>query len=298
MPLETFAASKLVQKMLSSNASQEELYNAKKYLLAAVDYDSASLALKSVANETNIKELSKKYPLYGSWMGSSDISAKELLNLNFGVPKHEYDFSKTKVGDKITVDLKELGKFEATAYEVTDNNVLFIFDDYIAERPMNEKPTNEGGYEKSDLKKWIDSYLYSLFPLELKTRIIELTIRVRSGVVNRIAVGVHTGKVSRRVFFFHCITKPAPFAFIIKISNSIASLFHKWKLFVSIWFKMAFIPRIVPANNLSNCRNGELDDTPLRTLMGFVRLSVWLRNSACNNLPPLVGGITKIWRIF
>ena len=43
MPLETFAASKLVQKMLSSNASQEELYNAKKYLLAAVDYDSASL---------------------------------------------------------------------------------------------------------------------------------------------------------------------------------------------------------------------------------------------------------------
>ena len=53
------------------------------------------------------------------------------------VPKHEYDFSKTKVGDKITVDLKELGKFEATAYEVTDNDVLFIFDDYIAERPMN-----------------------------------------------------------------------------------------------------------------------------------------------------------------
>ena len=178
MPLETFAASKLVQKMLSSNASREELCNAKKYLLAAVDYDSASLALKSVANETNIKELSKKYPLYGSWMGSSDISAKELLNLNFGVPKHEYDFSKTKVGDKITVDFKELGKFEATAYEVTDNDVLFIFDDYIAERPMNE-----GGYEKSDLKKWIDSYLYNSFPLELKTRMLELTIPTVGQVV-------------------------------------------------------------------------------------------------------------------
>ena len=79
--------------------------------------------------------------------------------------------------------MKELGKFEATAYEVTDNNVLFIFDDYIAERPMNEKPTNEGGYEKSDLKKWIDSYLYSLFPLELKTRIIELTIPTVGQVV-------------------------------------------------------------------------------------------------------------------
>lgn len=72
--------------------------------------------------------------------------------------------------------MKELGKFEATAHEVTDNNVLFIFDDYIAERPMNERPTNEGGYEKSDLKKWIDTYLYSLFPLELRKRIVELTI--------------------------------------------------------------------------------------------------------------------------
>lgn len=48
---------------------------------------------------------------------------------------------------------------------------------------MNEKPTNEGGYEKSDLKKWIDSYLYSLFPLELKTRIIELTIPTVGQVV-------------------------------------------------------------------------------------------------------------------
>ena len=72
--------------------------------------------------------------------------------------------------------MKELGKFEATAHEVTDNNVLFIFDDYIAERPMNERPTNKGGYEKSDLKKWIDTYLYSLFPLELRKRIVELTI--------------------------------------------------------------------------------------------------------------------------
>lgn len=79
--------------------------------------------------------------------------------------------------------MKELGKFEATAHEVTDNNVLFIFDDYIAERPMNKKPTNEGGYEKSDLKKWIDTYLYNSFPLELKTRMLELTIPTVGQVV-------------------------------------------------------------------------------------------------------------------
>lgn len=79
--------------------------------------------------------------------------------------------------------MKELGKFKATAHEVTDNNVLFIFDDYIAERPMNERPTNKGGYEKSDLKKWIDTYLYSLFPLELRKRIVELTIPSAGQVV-------------------------------------------------------------------------------------------------------------------
>lgn len=152
-------------------------------IISVVVVGSVGFNLYDVAEKNGIKELAKKYPPSFSWLGSSDTSAKELLNLNHGVPKHEYDFSKTKVGDKITVDLKELGKFKATAHEVTDNNVLFIFDDYIAERPMNEKPTNEGGYEKSDLKKWIDSYLYSLFPLELKTRIIELTIPTVGQVV-------------------------------------------------------------------------------------------------------------------
>lgn len=48
---------------------------------------------------------------------------------------------------------------------------------------MNKKPTNEGGYEKSDLKKWIDSYLYNSFPLELKTRMLELTIPTVGQVV-------------------------------------------------------------------------------------------------------------------
>jgi hypothetical protein len=183
MRLETLAVSKLMERMVNNGASLEELKKVADYMVTAAVYDEMTVNLYDVAEKNGIKELAKKYPPSFSWMGSSNISAKELLNLNFGVPKHEYDFSKTKVGDKITVDLKELGKFEATAYEVTDNNVLFIFDDYIAERPMNEKPTNEGGYEKSDLKKWIDSYLYSLFPLELKTRIIELTIPTVGQVV-------------------------------------------------------------------------------------------------------------------
>ena len=176
MRLETLAVSKLMERMVNNGASLEELKKVADYMVTAAVYDEMTVNLYDVAEKNGIKELVKKYPPRFSWLGSSDTSAKELLNLNHGVPKHEYDFSKTKVGDKITVDLKELGKFEATAHEVTDNNVLFIFDDYIAERPMNERPTNKGGYEKSDLKKWIDTYLYSLFPLELRKRIVELTI--------------------------------------------------------------------------------------------------------------------------
>lgn len=176
MRLETLAVSKLMERMVNNGASLEELKKVADYMVTAAVYDEMTVNLYDVAEKNGIKELVKKYQPRFSWLGSSDTSAKELLNLNHGVPKHEYDFSKTKVGDKITVDLKDLGSFEATAHEVTDNDVLFIFDDYIAERPMNDKPTNEGGYEKSDLKKWIDSYLYNSFPLELKTRMLELTI--------------------------------------------------------------------------------------------------------------------------
>lgn len=183
MRLETLAVSKLMERMVNNCASLEELKKVADYMVTAAVYDEMTVNLYDVAEKNGIKELVKKYPPRFSWLGSSDTSAKELLNLNHGVPKHEYDFSKTKVGDKITVDLKELGKFEATAHEVTDNNVLFIFDNYIAERPMNKKPTNEGGYEKSDLKKWIDSYLYNSFPLELKTRMLELTIPTVGQVV-------------------------------------------------------------------------------------------------------------------
>lgn len=176
MRLETLAVSKLMERMVNNGASLEELKKVADYMVTAAVYDEMTVNLYDFAEKNGIKELVKKYPPRFSWLGSSDTSAKEMLNLIHGVPKQEYDFSKTKVGDKITVNLEEMGKFEATAHEVTDNNVLFIFDDYIAERPMNEKPTNEGGYEKSDLKKWIDSYLYNSFPLELKTRMLELTI--------------------------------------------------------------------------------------------------------------------------
>lgn len=181
MRLETLAASKLIQAMLSKNASQEELDNAKKYLLSAVKYDVASLELTAVAKETSILCLASKYALsVPAEKGNGNCLASALqspISVHVDIPANSaYDFSKTKVGDTISVDLEELGSFTATAYEVTDDDILFIFDDYIAKRPMNSKDTNEGGYENSDLRKWIEIHLYSLFPQELKKRLIELTL--------------------------------------------------------------------------------------------------------------------------
>lgn len=80
------------------------------------------------------------------------------------------------VGDRILVSLAELGDFTAMAHKITDRGVLFIFDEYVTSRPMNSKNTNKGGYEKSDLKKWIDSVLLEAFPEELRNRIADLSI--------------------------------------------------------------------------------------------------------------------------
>lgn len=81
-----------------------------------------------------------------------------------------------KVGDQIVIPLGDLGTFTATAQKVTDGKVLFIFDDYVTKRPMNENNSNEGSYEKSDLRKWIEKDLFKMFPAVIRGRISELSI--------------------------------------------------------------------------------------------------------------------------
>ncbi len=90
--------------------------------------------------------------------------------------RQDMETKEIMVGDRILVSLAEIGDFTATAHKITDKGVLFIFDDYVTSRPMNNQRTNEGGYEESDLKKWIDNVLLAAFPEELKSRIVELSI--------------------------------------------------------------------------------------------------------------------------
>lgn len=81
-----------------------------------------------------------------------------------------------KVGDKMMVPLGKLGNFTATVQKVTNDKALFIFDDYVTKRPMNKDGGNAGGYSQSDLKKWIDTELYNMFPAVLKQRMTGLSI--------------------------------------------------------------------------------------------------------------------------
>lgn len=86
------------------------------------------------------------------------------------------DANKIQIGDQIIIPLNGFGEFTATAQKITEKGVLFMFDDCVAERQMNDDWTNKGGYAKSHMKKWIDTVLLSAFPEELRGRIQDLAL--------------------------------------------------------------------------------------------------------------------------
>lgn len=81
-----------------------------------------------------------------------------------------------QIGDRISIDLDEFGVFYATVHKLTEEGALFIFDEYVTSRPMNDKWTNKGRFEKSDLKKWMNTTLLSAFPDNLRNRVVGLSI--------------------------------------------------------------------------------------------------------------------------
>ena len=69
-----------------------------------------------------------------------------------------------QIGDRVGIDLQDGRMFTATAYNVTEEKVFFIFDELVAKRPMNKDGRTEGGFEKSDLCKWLNSEFKELLP--------------------------------------------------------------------------------------------------------------------------------------
>ena len=93
----------------------------------------------------------------------------------FGVPAKS-NLKDAEVEDKTTIKLDGLGEFAATVHKVTDDKVMLIFDDYVAKRPMNESGTNKGGFEDSDLNKWLHTEFVKALPYSIRARLTDATI--------------------------------------------------------------------------------------------------------------------------
>lgn len=104
------------------------------------------------------------------------LAIKELVNALFGAPAKSDLEDAEVVGDKTTIKLSGLGEFTATVHKVTDDKVMLIFDDYVAERPMNESGTNKGGFKDSNLNKWLHTEFVKALPYSIRARLADVTI--------------------------------------------------------------------------------------------------------------------------
>lgn len=87
-----------------------------------------------------------------------------------------YGITNAEVGDKTFMELDGLGVFTATVHKVTDDKVMLIFDDYVAEKPMNATDTNNGGFEDSDLNAWLHTEFVKALPYSIGARLTDVTI--------------------------------------------------------------------------------------------------------------------------
>ncbi len=103
------------------------------------------------------------------------LAIKESVNALFGVPAKS-DLKDAEVGDKTNIKLDGFGEFIATVHKVTDDKIMLIFDDYVTKRPMNESNTNNGGFEASDLNKWLHTEFVEALPYSIRARLTDVTI--------------------------------------------------------------------------------------------------------------------------
>jgi hypothetical protein len=88
--------------------------------------------------------------------------------------RQELETSDVQVGDRIVIRLSGFDIFTATAQKITDEGVLFLFDECVDEQPVNKTGINEGGYEQSELCEWINSVLLKAFPEDMNVKNITI----------------------------------------------------------------------------------------------------------------------------
>ena len=90
--------------------------------------------------------------------------------------KVQFKTNEICVGDQINVKLHGFGRFTATAQKVTDKGILFLFDEVVARHPMNESNINKGGFDGSDMKRWLNEVVLRAFPDKLRNKVTEITL--------------------------------------------------------------------------------------------------------------------------
>lgn len=122
-----------------------------------------------MAADKKSKEAMRAY-----WI-NDELGITEFLDTIFGALAKS-DIKDAEVGDKTTIKLDGLGEFTATVHKITDDKVMLIFDDYVAENLMNESDTNKGGFEDSDLNKWLHTEFVKALPYSIRARLTDVTI--------------------------------------------------------------------------------------------------------------------------
>lgn len=77
-----------------------------------------------------------------------------------------------EIGDQIKIKLKGAGKFTATCHKITNDGALFVFDNCVARKQMNDTDTTEGGFDESDLCAWLNTEFIDRFPNKYIKRIV------------------------------------------------------------------------------------------------------------------------------
>ena len=129
-----------------------------------------------MAADKESKEAMREYCI------NDELAIEEFINAIFGVPAKS-DLKDAEVGDKTTIKLDGLGEFVATVHKVTDDKVMLIFDDYVAERPMNKSGTNKGGFEDSDLNKWLHTEFVKALPYSIRARLTTMSVSADGSVM-------------------------------------------------------------------------------------------------------------------
>ena len=80
------------------------------------------------------------------------------------------------LGDVITFALTDGEEVEALAVKQEQDGMVFVLVDCLRkEYPMNQRKTNNGGYEKCALRKKLNGEILDRFPAELREKMIAFT---------------------------------------------------------------------------------------------------------------------------